>query len=264
VQRWALDYVRSTDLAHKFAPPPLPDLWEDAPPERRVAQPGRPPELEITDRSPKSPGPEALREPRRRVQIFHTFLHHELQAAELMAWALLAFPAAPRAFHRGLLGVLQDELRHMALYEGHMRSLGGQFGDLPVRDWFWARVPLAATPAHFAAVMGMGLEAANLDHAARFAARLLAVGDARGAEIEAQVGEEEVPHVRFAVRWFDRLAVPSDGPIAAESAFAAWARHLPPPLSPLLMRGDPLDRAQRERAGLSREFIEELASWRAA
>src|SRR2546430_3572368 len=43
--------------------------------------------LDVVIRSAKSPGPVALRSARRRAQLVHTFLHHELQAAELMAWA---------------------------------------------------------------------------------------------------------------------------------------------------------------------------------
>ena len=94
VERWAWDYVMTTSLAAKLSPPPLPSprLWETDPPERRIAAPGRPPELRLTERADKVRG---LRAPSGRARALHTFLHHELQAAELMAWALLAFPETP-------------------------------------------------------------------------------------------------------------------------------------------------------------------------
>jgi uncharacterized ferritin-like protein (DUF455 family) len=253
VERWAYDYVTTTELAHKLAPPPLPSEWEEAPPARRIERPGRPPSLAIATRAHKSPGPVALKDPKKRAQLVHTFLHHELQAAELMAWALLAFPEVPRAFKNGLLQILADEVRHMAMYSRYMEGLGHRFGDFPVRDWFWERVPRSPSPAHFVAVMGMGLEGGNLDHTARFAEKFRAIGDEEGARIQEVVCEEEVPHVRFGLHWFRRFTEGID--------FEVWRAHLPQPLSPMVMRGSPLNRADRERAGFSEAFLQELDKW---
>ena len=97
MERWAWDYVRADTLAAKLAPPPRPTAWESAPPARDVRA-GRPAELTPIERPPKTPRPGALVDPAKRAQLVHTFFHHELQAAELMLWALLAFPDAPRPF----------------------------------------------------------------------------------------------------------------------------------------------------------------------
>ncbi len=253
LERWAWDYVASTELAYKLAPPPPPRGFEEGAPVRRVARPGRPLELQPSRQRRKTPGPEALRSPERRAQLVHTFLHHELQAAELMCWAILAFPDTPRAFKGGLCGVARDEIRHMALYAGHLASLGHRYGDQPVRDWFWERVPSAASPAHFLAAMGMGFEGGNLDHTRRFAERFRAVGDEEGARLHERVGAEEIPHVRFARSWFRDFTGSDD--------FATWLAHLPAPLSPILMRGAPLDREARRAAGLSEAFLDELDAW---
>ncbi|WP_437782015.1 ferritin-like domain-containing protein [Sorangium sp. So ce1097] len=294
VERWAWDYVLSTDLEHKLAPPPVPSAWESdgaPPPTRRIERPGRPAALRISARAQKSPGPEALRNPARRAQLFHAFLHHELQAAELMAWALLAFPETPRAFRRGLVRIALDEVRHMQLYARYLAAIGHRFGDFPVRDWFWSRVPAATSPAQFVAVMGMGLEGGNLDHTARFAERFRAIGDDEGAALTERVCAEEIPHVRFGVRWFRRFTHagagagaaaaappgpggdalsgpseaapvgPSEAPLPGPSDFDAWVRHIPPPLSPLLMRGEPMNRRDRSRSGLTDAFLDALASW---
>lgn len=252
-ERWAYAYVTSVELGHKLAPPEVPSRWEEAPPVRRIELPGRPTSLVLAKRAHKSPGPEALRDPARRAQLVHTFLHHELQAAELMAWALLAFPEAPRAFKRGLLRIAGDEIRHMAMYSRYMEGLGHVFGDFPVRDWFWERVPRSKTPTHFAAVMGMGLEGGNLDHTARFAGRFRAIGDEEGARIQEIICAEEIPHVRFGVRWFQRFTEGLD--------FEAWRAHLPEPLSPMVMRGSPLNREDRIRAGFTEGFLKELDGW---
>ena len=252
LERWAWDYLHADSLARKLAPPPAPDVTEANAPARRVTSPTRP-GLTVQPRADASPSAGGLRNPSERARLFHTFVHHELQAAELMAWAILAFPDAPPPFRRGLVTVFEDEVRHMALYAEHMAALGHPFGAWPVRDWFWQRLPAAPTPAHFVAAMGMGLEAANLDHCARFAARLRSAGDGEAARRVEQVGEEELPHVRFGLHWFKRFTG-SDG-------FEAWAAHLPPPLSPWLMKGPTVDRAARKRAGLDDAFLDALEAF---
>jgi uncharacterized ferritin-like protein (DUF455 family) len=105
--------------------------------------------------------------------------------------------------------------------------------------------------------MGMGFEAANLDHARRFASRFRSAGDEDAARIEEIVHEEEIPHVRFATHWFDRFTAGDP----STSRFLRWKAHLPAPLSPLVMRGDPLDRGARIRAGADETFIEALEAW---
>src|SRR6202020_2570867 len=107
------------------------------------------------------------------------------------------FSNTPRAFRVALLRILLDEVRHMQMYEKYLNELGYTFGDFPVRDWFWDRVPHAPTAPHFVALMGIGFEGGNLDHTQRFAERFRAVGDERGALLQETVGEEEIPHVRF-------------------------------------------------------------------
>jgi uncharacterized ferritin-like protein (DUF455 family) len=253
VEQWAFDYVASDILAHKLAPPPVPLLWEDNPPVRRIERPGRPCALDVVMRAPKAPGPDAMRDPVRRAELVHTFLHHELQAAELMCWALLAFPDAPRAFKKGLVRITLDEIRHMRMYLEYMETLGRSFGDFPVRDWFWERVPQSPTPAHFVAVMGMGFEGGNLDHTVRFEKRFAAIGDAEGARIQAVVCAEEIPHVRFAVRWFKRFTQGVE--------FENWRNYLPQPLSPMVMRGTPQNKSARLRAGYPEAFLTELEQW---
>jgi uncharacterized ferritin-like protein (DUF455 family) len=170
-----------------------------------------------------------------------------------MCWAILAFPDTPRAFKAGLAGIARDEVRHMALYREAIVSCGHDVGGFPVNDWFWERVPRATSAASFVATLGIGFEGANLDHALRFAERFRAVGDERGAAIQEQVHAEEIPHVRFAMHWFTVLTGRDD--------FAGWAAALPPPLSPLLMRGSPIRRDARLRAGLSEAFLSELEAW---
>jgi uncharacterized ferritin-like protein (DUF455 family) len=254
VERWAYDYVRSTSLAHKLTPPPRPDRWEASPRIIRLDAPGRPPELRPIARPPKTPRKGALRDPRKRAQLVHTFFHHELQAAELMAWAVLAFADAPHDIRRGFVRITDDEIRHARLYAAHLERLGSRVGAFGVRDWFWTRVAQARDPAQFVALLGIGFEGGNLDHAARFAAAFREAGDDEGARIQELVATEEIAHVRFAVRSFETL---TGGPLT----FDRWLAMLPPPLTPIVMRGRPIQREARVRAGLPPELVDALASY---
>jgi uncharacterized ferritin-like protein (DUF455 family) len=253
LEGWALAYLTATQLAEKFELLEPPRALEADGPSRANARPGRPRELVAAQSRRKTPGPEALRAPARRAELMHTFLHHELQAAELFCWAILAFPQTPPSFRRGLAQIARDEVRHMALYRDYLADLGHGFGDFPIRDWFWERVPAARNAVEFVATLGIGFEGGNLDHTKRFAASLRSIGDERGARLEETIFEEEVPHVRFSLHWFHRWTGRCD--------FGAWLRQLPPPLSPTLMKGQPLERTGRLRSGFTEPFLAELTAW---
>lgn len=253
-EEWAEAYVLSTDLEVKLSPPTTPTAWQVPPAVCHLERPGRPPELRVTLARPKPIKPGALRAPEARARLLHKFWHHELQAAELMCWAFLRFADAEPEFRRGLLKIFRDEIRHMHLYEQHITALGFRVGDFPVRDWFWERVPTCTTPVQFVALLGMGFEAANLEHTPRFATWFRAVGDEAGAALQEQVGREEVAHVRFAVRWFRHWTGRDD--------FDTWCRSLPKPLTPLLLRGKTINRTARAKAGMTQEFIDRIESWK--
>jgi uncharacterized ferritin-like protein (DUF455 family) len=253
IERWAWDYVLTTDLAHKLVPPPIPRAWERDPPARRLDAPGRPRELVAATKKAKTPRPESLRDPRRRAELLHVFFHHELQAAELMCRALLLHVEREPAFRRGLLRIALDEVRHMGLYAAHLRTLGSQVGAFPVRDWFWERVPSATSAIELVAMLGIGFEGANLDHTRRFAEAFAAVGDQEGARLQQLVGDEEIPHVRFAAKWLARWT--------GALEFDSWRARIPPPLTPIVMRGRPLDRARRLDAGIPPAFLDALDAW---
>jgi uncharacterized ferritin-like protein (DUF455 family) len=250
VERWCWDYVLATSRAAKTDPASVPDEWEEDGEPRCIASPGRPAQLRVVARAEKTRG---LASPTGRARALHTFWHHELQAAELMCWAVLAFPDTAREFRAGLVRIALDEIRHMRIYAAQIERLGHHVGDFTVRDWFWERVPTVTEPASFVAVMGLGVESANLEHTATYAARFREVGDEEGARAQEIVGREEIAHVRFAAKWFERFAGSLD--------FESWKRALPPPLTPLLMRGRPIDREARLRAGQPERFVVELEAW---
>jgi uncharacterized ferritin-like protein (DUF455 family) len=257
VERWCWDLILTDSEESKLQPPELrigeTHQWEQSSVPRRLARPGRPTNWRVVQRSPRTPKAGAMADVSARAQLLHTFLHHELQAAELFAWAVLAFPETPVRFRRGLVAILQEELRHLHMYSGRLAQLGFELGDFPVRDWFWERVPAVADGLGFVGLMGMGLEAANLDHGAVFARRFRIAGDSKSAHLIEQVERDEVRHVTFARRWFRRWTGALD--------FDCWAHNLPAPLTPALFQGRTINELAREAAGLGGEFLRELREW---
>jgi len=250
VESWAEHYVLSTDLAVKLAPPPVPRIFAPAREPRRIERPGRPAIFRRAGRRERTPKPEALKDPHYRARALHAFFHHELQAAELMCWALVAFADAELEFRKGLVGICLDEIRHMNLYREHIERLGSSIGAFGVRDWFWQRVPQSVDKIAFVSVMGMGFEGANLEHARTFADRFRSAGDEEGASVQERIAREEVAHVAFATRWFSRWTGGCD--------FDVWVSHLPAPLSPMVLRGKPLSVEPRRRAGMPEAFVRAL------
>lgn len=249
VEAWTHDYILSTSLDVKRQPPPVPKHWSSEPVSLNL-RPGRPACFAVTRNQPQETKRSTLQSVRGRAELIHKFWHHELQAAELMAWAVLRFPQAPTEFRQGLLKILHDEVRHMALYEHYLKQAGFILGDFSVRDAFWDRVPDCQTPSAFVSVMGMGLEAANLEHTQRFARRFREVGDEAGALVHEQIGREEIAHVRFATRWFRDFN--------GELTVRAWKAALPKSFSPRSLRGKHLNRTARRKAEMPEEFLNKL------
>ncbi len=260
-EEWCVALIRAVTTESKLAPGPRPELMDPAhaPPREVVLamEPGRPTGVELGERAERIPRAGALKTADARVRLLHLFLHHEIQAAELFAWAYLLFGDAPPEFRRGLLRLVDDELRHGRLYRDRLRAHGADYGAHPVRDWFWVKAKQCTDPRMFVALLGLGFEGANIEHAERFSGQFEAAGDPESARVVERVGREEVAHVRFAARWFTHFdgGNPDSGP-----DFDRWAAALPAPLTPSVMRGHPLQRPQRRRAGLSEAFLDGLAA----
>src|SRR5262245_38298375 len=123
---FARQILHSADIELKLAPIAAPVSDLAAGPAERVAVPARPLELRFCARreSPPMPHPNSLADPRRRAIAHHIMANHELQALEVMALVLLAFPEAPAAFRSGLARIMADEQRHTRLHLGRLAELG--------------------------------------------------------------------------------------------------------------------------------------------
>lgn len=250
-----MDYLLAP-LAHKRSLGPAPSAVDPTFVRRRDARPTRGAPLTVVTRAEKlATHPEALASAKKRAAVLHAFAHHELQAAELFCWAILAFSDAPAAFRVGLAKIARDEARHFDLYLSRVEALGAKWGEFSVRDWFWQRLPDCERPAQFVATMGLGFEGANLDHGQRFESLFERAGDAESAALVRLVSDEERSHVAFAKHWFEQFTGGCD-PVT-------WRENLVAPLSPLVMRGPTIDREARREARMPEALIDAIERYRA-
>lgn len=253
IREHALRVVTTDSLDVKLAPP-ADELTDACPgPALRLAAPGRPPGLAIVAANdaqvPALPG---MNDPAQRPRILHAFANHELQAAELFAWALLAFPEAPAELRRGLVKILGDEQRHTRMYAARLAACGAALGDFPVSGYFWNKVGQLTSPLRFVCAMSLTFENANLDHTVESAEAARRAGDAKTAAAIERVHRDEIEHVRFGWTWLRRLKA------ADETEWEAFRAGLTWPLRPAKARGKRFHRGGREAAGLDDDFIRRL------
>jgi uncharacterized ferritin-like protein (DUF455 family) len=250
IRDFARTVLLTEDLDVKLAPPRGELTDEDPGPPFRADGPGRPPHLHFA--LVDVPSVEGMHDPAQRRRILHALANHELQAAELFAWALLAFPEAPADFRRGLLRILDDEQRHTRMYIARVEEAGARFGDFPVNGYFWGKVAAITSPLRFLCAMSLTFENANLDHTLEYAAAARRAGDTKTVAVIERVHLDEIEHVRFGWTWLQVFKRRD------ESAWDAFRANLTWPLHPAKARGRTFHREEREAAGLDAEFIRQL------
>ncbi|MDJ0974642.1 MAG: DUF455 family protein [Planctomycetota bacterium] len=249
----AWDILRARTLRAKLEPPP-PGLTDEKPrPGYRLTAPVRPASLAMEmHRQAKVPPADAMHDPAQKIRILHALANHELQAAELFAWAILAFPDAPAEFRQGLIKIMTDEQRHCAMYVRRIHGLGGRFGAFPVSSQFWKAIQEVETPLQFICTMGLTFENANLDFAVEYIDAARAIGDTETARILEMVHGDEIGHVAFAWFWLERWKP------AGIDAWATYCANVKPPLGPERARGATFDTRSRQEAGFDDAFIDNL------
>lgn len=262
LRAYCLGILRGGELEDKRRPPLHADgspLDDDPGPPLLLDAPARVPRLALTTGSGRLPALRSLRETSARQACLERFAHHELQAIELFAWALLAFPEAPAPLRRGWVSTLQDEQEHLDLYLDRLATLGGSLGDRPLSGYLWshvARIVEADDPLlAFLCAVGLTYEQANLDFTLTYRDGFAAVGDDETATVLQRVHDDEVRHVALAMRWLRQLD-PDHHDVAA------YDRNVPFPLGAARAKGRNFLAEPRRRAGLSAAFVEHVSNAR--
>jgi len=200
-------------------------------------------------RKDKLPLLKDLSDPDKRATCLHRFAGHELLAVEIMAYALLAFPKAPKHFRRGIANTLKEEQEHVRLYIKQLQKFGVVFGDLPLYKHFWAYTPFLRTPAQYVSVMSLTFEMANLDYAPTYRAAFAKQGDFDSALLMEKILQDEIAHVSFGWNWLKKFKK------AEISQWDAWIHALPRNLSPKRAMGSHFYEEHRTQAGICSNWL---------
>jgi uncharacterized ferritin-like protein (DUF455 family) len=235
-----LDPLELTD--HQPGPPLL---WET---------PTRPPGMDFKRHTHKEKLPSFpdLNDPDKRAVCLHRFAGHELLAVEIMAYALLAFPQAPKHFRRGVANTLREEQGHVRLYMIRMEEMGLKFGDLPLYRHFWSHVPFLTSPLRYISVMSLTFEMANLDFAPLYGKSFAKVGDEASAKLMQTILEDEIKHVSFGWQWLRKLKQ------TEQTEWESWRENVPSLVTPGRARGATFHADHRKLAGIPDDWIVKL------
>ena len=222
-----------------------------------IYQPARSEKLQMVDGVGRLPPVSDLKhDEKARRSYMARFAHHELQAVELFAWALLVWPDLPSSLRLGLINVIEDEQRHTRLYLDRLGAMGAELGDEPLSDFFWRHLPAVLGSGHgpkaFLCAMGLTLEQANLDFALYFRDVFRRAGDEESAKALHTIREEEIGHVALAYKWLEDLKDPE------LSDVQAYDTYVPYPFAASQARGKGFDEKGRQLAGLSPELIQHV------
>lgn len=190
--------------------------------------------------------------PDKRAVCLHRFAGHELLAVEIMAYALLAFPDAPKHFRKGLVNTLKEEQEHVRLYTQRLQELGVQFGDMPLYKHFWAYTKFLHTPLEYISIMSLTFEMANLDFAPLYEQSFIQNDDIASALLMRRIFEDEINHVSFGASWLKKMKSPE------ESSWDCWRNHTPDLLPVARAKGSPFLEEPRLKAGIPEDWILEM------
>jgi uncharacterized ferritin-like protein (DUF455 family) len=162
----------------------------------------------------------------KRADCLHRFAGHELLAVEIMAYTLLAFPDAPKNFRLGVAHTLKEEQWHVKLYIQRLEAMGFKFGDFLLFRHFWAYVPHITSPLRYVSLMSLTFEMANLDFAPLYGASFAQYGDEASSALMKTILEDEIRHVSFGSKWFEKLKDPT------QNSWDLWVQNLPSRMGP--------------------------------
>jgi len=216
--------------------------------------PGRPPSLQFATARVKFPKDAEFSHSLKRAQALHFFANHELLAVEIMCLMILKLKwDTPELEHvkRTIWTTLQDEQRHLHMYQRRLVELGFTFGDFPVNDFFWRSFLKVEKLEDYMSLMSLTFETANLDFAAFYSSLFEKNGDFASAQLMQKIYLDELHHVGVGIKYFETT-------YPTQSLWESYKKYQPYPITPARSKGIHYQRHHRSLAGFSTQFIEQL------
>ncbi len=151
---------------------------------------------------PPKPG---LSVPEGHARLLHDLANIELQAMELAVRSLYEFPEAPPEFKKDLAEIALGEARHLGLCMDALEALNMPWGSWGVHTSLWSAVGPEDTLLDRIAIVHRYLEGSGLDSGERILRRLTGVPDLGMRQVMKVITTEEVDHVLFGSRWFQKV-----------------------------------------------------------
>jgi uncharacterized ferritin-like protein (DUF455 family) len=229
-----------------------PDIITDLSPGQSIFwdTPARTAEMQFTRRGKKDKLPKnSLENHEHRAICLHRFAGHELLAVEIMAFALLAFPDAPKTFRKGLITTLLEEQEHVRLYQKELARFDCKLGDMPLYKHFWKLTPFMTDISKYVSITSLTLEMANLDFAPYYGSLFDKAGDKESSDLMKRIYNDEIKHVAFGYGWLKKYQNKELSPLNE------WLSQLPDLVEPKRAKGPIFNPDGRKKAGLDDEYI---------
>lgn len=231
--------------------------WDDWSDYELPIYPSRAKKIQFSDEQLKFPKKDSLRLPEKKALALHSFANHELLAIEMMAAAILLFPHKTEEdikIKKGIFSALKDEQKHFKLYVNRLNELGFEFGDFPLNDFFWSKMPSIKNIGQYFSVMALTFEAANLDFAQYYRNLFTSFDDHKTAKILDVVLEDEISHVALGSFWLKKWR-------EDKTLWQYYLETLPWPLTPARSKGIGFDPFLHNKAVNDDDFITHLQNF---
>ncbi|KAK0491059.1 hypothetical protein IW261DRAFT_1435439 [Armillaria novae-zelandiae] len=223
--------------------------------------PPRPPDVPLREAQYErnTVEPVKMKSRKSRAVMLHALANIEQWAIDL-AWDIMArfgpkHPDLPPAFFSDFTKMALDESKHFTLLTSRLASTSPTtpYGSLPVHAALWESATITANSFRARlAIIHLVHEARGLDVNPGTIARFMKAGDNESVKAMEIIHADEVTHVTAGHRWFTWICE-KDGNVDPIKTFREEVRNG--------WRGDikgPFNADDREKAGLSREFYEDL------
>jgi uncharacterized ferritin-like protein (DUF455 family) len=188
-----------------------------------------------------------------------SFANHELQAIEVMAFALLKFSHISKQQKIEIYQTICEEQKHFQLYCKRIVDLGYQFGDFPLNNFFIKSFSSLGSIDEYYALMALTFETANLDFLIYYRNVFKELGDDKTCEVMDVVYKDEIKHVAIGNSNLTKSILNLK---EEKTLWSYYLELLPVQVTPSRSKGKNISIESRLLAGLDQSFIDSCVNYK--